>query len=134
MGNTVFKEIRPGKQLSLNLGALSSSCLADFKNELGDETLIDLPQVVTGMDLAKFREKVCQFLSAHESYRSLQRLHRNQPLTPSDLSELEHMLIDAGGTELINLAKEQSHQQFSLWPKVTRFQLSGSKRFDFSGT
>jgi len=25
-------------------------------------------------------------------------------------------------------------QQFSLWPKVTRFQLSGSKRFDFSGT
>ena len=62
------------------------------------------------MDLAKFREKARQFLRAHDSHVSLQRLRRNQPLTPSDHTELEHMLIDAGGsTELINLAKEQSH-------------------------
>ena len=82
----------------------------DFKDELGDETPIDLPQVGTGMDLAKFREKARQFLRAHDSHLSLQRLRRNQPLTPSDLTELEHMLIDAGGSmELINLAKEQSH-------------------------
>lgn len=82
----------------------------DFKDELGDETTIDLPQVGNGMDLAKFKEKVRQFLRAHEDHISLQRLRRNQPLTPSDLTELELMLIEAGGsTELINLAKEQSH-------------------------
>ena len=82
----------------------------DFKDELGDETTIDLPQVGNGMDLAKFKEKARQFLRAHENHLSLQRLRRNQPLTPSDLTELELMLIEAGGsTELINLAKEQSH-------------------------
>ena len=52
----------------------------DFKDELGDETPIDLPQVGNGMDLAKFREKARQFLRAHESHLSLQRLRRNQPL------------------------------------------------------
>jgi type I restriction enzyme R subunit len=82
----------------------------DFEDELGDETTIDLPQVGNGMDLAKFKEKARQFLRAHESHISLQRLRRNQPLTSSDLTELELMLIEAGGSaELINLAKQQSH-------------------------
>jgi type I restriction enzyme R subunit len=82
----------------------------DFEDELGDETPIDLPQVGNGMDLAKFKEKARLFLRAHEDHISLQRLRRNQPLTPSDLTELELMLIEAGGsTELINLAKEQNH-------------------------
>lgn len=82
----------------------------DFEDELGDETSIDLPEVGTGMDLAKFREKARQFLRAHESHISLQKLRRNQPLTASDLSELEYMLVEAGGTqELIDQAKQQSH-------------------------
>ena len=82
----------------------------DFEDELGDETPIDLPQVSTGMNLAKFREKARQFLKAHESHVSLQRLRRNQALTLTDLTELEHMLIEAGGSpELINQAKEQNH-------------------------
>lgn len=82
----------------------------DFEDELGDETPIELPEVGTGMDLAKFREKARQFLRAHESHISLQKLRRNQPLTASDLSELEHMLVEAGGTqELIAQAKQQSH-------------------------
>lgn len=82
----------------------------DFEDELGDETSIELPEVGTGMDLAKFREKARQFLRAHESHISLQKLRRNQPLTASDLSELEHMLVEAGGTqELIDQAKQQSH-------------------------
>jgi type I restriction enzyme R subunit len=82
----------------------------DFADELGEETPIDLPQASAGMDLAKFREKARQFLKAHESHVSLQRLRRNQPLTASDIGELERMLIEAGGSpELISKAKEQSH-------------------------
>lgn len=50
------------------------------------------------------------FLKAHESHISLQRLRRNQPLTPSDLAELEKMLIEAGGSKaLISEAREKSH-------------------------
>jgi type I restriction enzyme R subunit len=82
----------------------------DFEDELGDGAAIDLPGVGTGMNLAKFKDKARQFLRAHESHLSLQRLRRNQPLTASDLAELERMLVEAGGsTEVIKQATEQSH-------------------------
>lgn len=82
----------------------------DFEDDLGETATIDLPQVAAGLNMGKFREKVRQFLRAHESHLSLQRLRRNQPLTPTDLTELEKMLIEAGGTQSqIDEAKEQSH-------------------------
>ena len=82
----------------------------DFEDELGESTAVDLPQVTAGLNMGKFREKARQFLKAHESHVALQRLRRNQPLTASDLAELERMLVDAGGTQpLIEEAKERSH-------------------------
>lgn len=81
-----------------------------FEDELGEATTIDLPQVTAGLNMAKFKDKARQFLRAHESHLSLQRLRRNQPLTPTDLAELEKMLVDAGGSpELIKAAAEQSN-------------------------
>ncbi|MCX4177669.1 MULTISPECIES: DEAD/DEAH box helicase family protein [Paraburkholderia] len=81
----------------------------NFADELGFETPVELPEIVAGMNLAKFRDKARQFLKAHESHVSLQRLRRNQALTPTDLAELERMLIEAGGSqEIIDKAKEQS--------------------------
>jgi len=83
---------------------------SNFEDELGDETIIDLPDVGTGTDMVKFKEKARQFLRAHENHISLQRLRRNQPITSSDLAELERMLVQAGGSkELIDQAKEQSN-------------------------
>jgi type I restriction enzyme R subunit len=68
-----------------------------------------LPDVGTGMNFERFMDKARQFLRAHEDHLSLQRLRRNQPLTASDLNELERMLLEAGGTaEFIGLAREQS--------------------------
>jgi type I restriction enzyme R subunit len=82
----------------------------DFEDELGDVTTIELPQVTAGLNMAKFKEKARQFLKAHESHLALQRLRRNQPLTPTDLVELEKMLMDAGGSKaLIDEAREKSH-------------------------
>jgi type I restriction enzyme R subunit len=82
---------------------------SDFEDELGEATTVDLPQVTAGLNMSKFREKARQFLKAHESHLSLQRLRRNQPLTPSDLVELELMLVQAGGTRsLIDEAKQKS--------------------------
>ena len=82
----------------------------DFEDELGEGAAIQLPGVGAGMNLARFKDKARQFLKAHESHLSLQRLRRNQPLTPSDLVELERMLVDAGGSqEVIQQATEQSH-------------------------
>lgn len=82
----------------------------DFEDELGAETAIDLPEVANGLDMAKFKDKARQFLKEHESHISLQRLRRSQPLTPSDLEELERMLVEAGGSkEIIDKAAEQAH-------------------------
>lgn len=81
----------------------------DFEDELGVATSVDLPQVTASLNMAKFREKARQFLRAHESHISIHRLRTNQSLTPSDLEELEKMLIEAGGTpDQINEAKEKS--------------------------
>jgi len=82
----------------------------NFEDEIGDGMTIELPQVTAGLNMAKFKDKARAFLRAHESHLSLQRLRRNQPLTTSDLTELEKMLVEAGGSqELINEAKEKSH-------------------------
>jgi len=82
----------------------------EFEDELGEGAAIDLPGITTGMNLAKFKDKARQFLRDHESHLSLQRLRRNQPLTTSDLAELERMLVEAGGSpEVIKLATEQNH-------------------------
>jgi type I restriction enzyme, R subunit len=82
----------------------------DFEDELGEGATVNLPGVGAGMNLAKFKDKARQFLRTHESHLSLQRLRRNQPLTPSDLEELERMLLDAGGSpEVIKQAAEQSY-------------------------
>jgi type I restriction enzyme R subunit len=81
----------------------------DFEDELGTDTTIELPGVRTGMNLEKFKDKARQFLREHASHVSLQRLRRNQPLTTSDLGELERMLVRAGGSpEIIQQATQQS--------------------------
>ncbi len=81
----------------------------NFEDEIFDGVEIDLPQVTAGLNMAKFKEKARVFLRQHESHLSLQRLRRNQPLTTTDLVELEKMLMQAGGSaELINQAREKS--------------------------
>lgn len=69
----------------------------DFADELGAETLVALPDIASGIDMARFKDKARQFLKAHTDHLSLQRLRRGQPLTPTDVAELERMLVDAGG-------------------------------------
>jgi len=86
----------------------------DFEDELGNDATIALPEIGAGVGMGigytRFRDKARQFLRAHESHLALQRLRRNQPLTPSDLDELERMLIEAGGTQqVITRAKQESH-------------------------
>lgn len=86
---------------------------SDFEDELGEVTVVDLPQVSSGLNMDKFREKARVFLREHESHLALQRLRRNQPLTPTDLAELEKMLQQAGATE--PLLAEARHQGLGLF-------------------
>jgi type I restriction enzyme R subunit len=72
----------------------------DFEDELIDDpTIIALPDVTVGLDMAKFKDKARQYLLQHEDHLSLQRLRRSQPLTPMDLEALEQMLMASGGSK-----------------------------------
>jgi type I restriction enzyme, R subunit len=82
----------------------------DFEDELGESTEVALPVGGSAGDFERFRVKARAFLRAHEDHISLHKLRRNQPLTQSDVAELERMLANSGvGTaQDIERAKKES--------------------------
>lgn len=82
----------------------------NFVDELGPETVIEIPSFGSGSEFDRFRAKARQFLLAHENHLTIRKLRFNQPLTSSDLSELERILLESGvGTpEQLEYAKEIS--------------------------
>lgn len=75
----------------------------DFEDEIRgvDEiTVIDMPKM-TG---AQYEKKVKEYLKSHQEDEVIQRLRRNQPLSPADLERLEGILVQIGeddGRELL---------------------------------
>ena len=68
----------------------------DFEDAVGESAEIALPLGGSAGNFERFRLKVRAFLKAHENHLTLHKLRRNQPLTASDLKELERLLIDSG--------------------------------------
>jgi hypothetical protein len=83
---------------------------SDFEDELGPEMTVGLPNLQPGTNLERFRAKALQFLSAHENHITIHKVRFNEPLTLSDLDELERMMMEAGvgSAEDFVRAKEQS--------------------------
>lgn len=83
----------------------------DFEDTLGIEDVIALPGVARPSDFAKFRAKTQAFLRAHLDHVTVQKLRTNRPLTASDLSELELILLESGVGEVGDLerAKAECH-------------------------
>jgi type I restriction enzyme R subunit len=82
---------------------------SNFADEIGDGVEHVLPQVGEA-DFARFKQKARHFLKAHEDHIVLHKLRQGKPLTPTDLNELEKMLLDAGVGESgdIERARETS--------------------------
>ncbi len=68
----------------------------DFVDEIGTGQEITLRGIPIGTDLEQFRKKARSFLRAHQDHIAIAKLRRNEPLTPTDLAELERMLIEEG--------------------------------------
>lgn len=83
---------------------------SDFEDEIGAATPVALP-IAADDTFERFRLKARAFLRSHEDHLALHKLRRNQPLTASDLAELERMLTESGtgSTEDIARAASQSH-------------------------
>jgi type I restriction enzyme R subunit len=65
----------------------------DFEDEIGAAVDVTLPTIGAGTDKARFLMKVRHFLAQHENHITIQKLRRNQQLTPQDLSELERIFL-----------------------------------------
>ena len=83
----------------------------DFVDELGEVTEVTLALGGSAGDFERFRLKARVFLRAHEHHLTLFKLRRNQPLTASDLAELERMLIESGTGSVndIHRASAEAH-------------------------
>lgn len=82
----------------------------DFEDEIGAEIVIDLPGFTQGGDFERFRAKARKFLQAHKDHLAIYKLRCNEPLTSTDLSELERMLVEFGATtEDLDHAKTEAH-------------------------
>ncbi|WP_348230867.1 hypothetical protein [Trichocoleus desertorum] len=68
----------------------------DFEDELGPETLIEIPNFGSGSEFDRFRAKARQFLLAHKDHLTIPKLRFKQPLTTTDLDELERILLNSG--------------------------------------
>jgi type I restriction enzyme, R subunit len=68
---------------------------SDFADEIGEGVELELPQV-GDVDFKRFKQKARDFLKAREDHIVLYKIRHGRPLTPTDLTELEKMLLEAG--------------------------------------
>ena len=72
----------------------------NFADELGELRELDAAALLSRDEFKQFRFRALDFLRAHEDHLTMQRLRRNQPLTPADLDELQRFLLSHGvGTD-----------------------------------
>lgn len=83
---------------------------SNFADEIGEGVEHELPQVGEA-DFARFKAKARHFLKAHEDHIVLHKLRQGRPLTPTDLSELEKMLLDAGVGEQGDIERARAASQ-----------------------
>jgi type I restriction enzyme R subunit len=83
----------------------------DFEDVMGPETAVSLPEFESAADRGKFLIKARQFLRTHENHITIHKLRLNQPLTGSDLAELERMMLEAGVGSADELAQAKAQNR-----------------------
>src|SRR5258708_12589673 len=72
---------------------------SDFEDSTGVSADIGVPGISVGTDMDAFRRKARLFLKPHENHIAVLKVKRNEPLTPTDLKELERIFVEAGVDE-----------------------------------
>lgn len=67
-----------------------------------------LPGFATPDGFERFRAKAGQFFKAHEDHVTIYKLRTNEPLTSTDLSELERILTESGIGTAHDVAKAKT--------------------------
>lgn len=72
-----------------------SILVTDFTDQIGLGQPVHF-SAFPGTDMELFRRKARQFILAHEDHIAIEKVRRNEPLTASDLAELERLFLEAG--------------------------------------
>lgn len=86
----------------------------DFQDEIGAGTIIELPDAGVGTDKARFQMKVRHFLKQHADHITIQKLRRNEQLTPQDLAELERIMVEQAGASEVDLTEVRAEGGLGL--------------------
>ena len=107
MGGDIISE-SGGGIIPLRGAASSRNCWA-ASSGINTGAHIEISGVSVGTDMDRFRGKAPQFLPSHASHITILKLRRNDPLTATDLSELERIFAEAGvgGPEEITRLREE---------------------------
>lgn len=81
----------------------------NFEDEIGEAVELGLPGLGAEVDYERFKAKVRHFLKDHQDHIAIYKLRRNQPLTATDLTELERILAESGPEARIHLPKAKEH-------------------------
>ncbi len=68
----------------------------DFEDEMGDGREVTIEGMAVGTDIDSFKRKARQFLRPYEDHIAILKPRRNEPLTPTDVAELERVFLSAG--------------------------------------
>ena len=69
---------------------------SDFEDQIGEGVEVDLGGLAAVGEFERFRRKARAFLAENKANTAIAKIHGNWPITCSDLTELERILIDSG--------------------------------------
>jgi type I restriction enzyme R subunit len=87
----------------------------DFTDDIGEGSDIALPNANVGTDRVRFQMKAQDFLRRHLDHITIQKLRRNEQLTPQDLGELERILVEDVGATDTDLDEARAHGGLGLF-------------------
>lgn len=69
---------------------------SDFEDRAGAAAEIIVRGISVGTDMDAFRRKARIFLKPYENHLAVIKVKRNEPLTPTDLADLQKIFVEAG--------------------------------------
>jgi type I restriction enzyme R subunit len=93
MLETVRRRLRA--LIKLIEGKHRANVYTDFEDVIGAASDVEVTGL-PGADMARFKLKARHFLAENQNHIAIQKLHRDEPLTPTDLAELERIFVEAG--------------------------------------